>query len=78
MFWMMVPTVVLKLLFTGCLLYVTKYDSLVLNRLCNSPYLHCIVTTSLQGVEQVNTQFKKYVKPHDAFCVVNVYDALFT
>jgi hypothetical protein len=76
MFWMMVPTVVLELLFIGCQLYVTKYDSLALSRLRNSPYLHCIVTTSLQGVEQVNTLFKKYVKPHDIFCIVNVYDAL--
>ena len=76
MFWMMVPTVVLELLFTGRQLYVTKYDSLALNRLCNSPYLHCIVTTSLQDVEQVNTQFKKNVKPHDIFFIVNVYDAL--
>jgi len=40
---MMVPAVVLELLFTGCQLYVTKYDSLALNRLCNSPYLHCII-----------------------------------
>jgi hypothetical protein len=59
---MMVPTVVLGLVYTGCQLYVTKYDSLALNMLCNSPYLHCIVTTSLQGLEQVNTQFKKHVK----------------
>jgi hypothetical protein len=77
MFWMMVPTVVLELLFTGCPLYVTKYDSLSLNRLCNSSYLHCIVTTALQGLEQVNTQFKQYVKPHNILSVVNVYDALF-
>ena len=74
---MMVLTVVLELLFTGCQLYVTKYDSLALNRLCNSPYLHCIVATSLQGLEQADTQFKKYASATLYFLVVNVYDALF-